>query len=109
MRDDHIQTLGLESAEFPKATFVLSSPVTLPADADLGVEIMSRYRCAHHPRHHQDRDDPGHRPSVGRGHRDRRVDLLPVGGLRHAGAERSGFVTVDGTATMEFDLFLKHG
>jgi polyisoprenoid-binding protein YceI len=28
MRDSHLQTLGLESAQFPHATFVLASPVT---------------------------------------------------------------------------------
>src|SRR3984957_18605043 len=39
MRDSHIQTLGLESAQFPKATFVLSSPVTLPSNAASGAEI----------------------------------------------------------------------
>src|SRR6202162_5416253 len=36
MRDSHLQTLGIESAQFPHATFVLSSPVTLPAIATSG-------------------------------------------------------------------------
>ena len=39
MRDSHLQTLGLESAQFPQATFVLSSPVTLPATAASGAAI----------------------------------------------------------------------
>jgi polyisoprenoid-binding protein YceI len=33
MRDQHIQTIGIQSATYPKATFVLSSPLILPATA----------------------------------------------------------------------------
>src|ERR1700683_5447616 len=46
MRDSHIQTLGLESAQFPHATFVLASPVSLPANATSGAEIQVSLRGA---------------------------------------------------------------
>jgi hypothetical protein len=39
MRDQHIQTIGIQSATYPKATFVLSSPLTLPAGALSGETV----------------------------------------------------------------------
>jgi polyisoprenoid-binding protein YceI len=33
LRDEHIRTIGLQSATYPKASFVLSTPLTLPANA----------------------------------------------------------------------------
>jgi polyisoprenoid-binding protein YceI len=36
MRDQRIRRMGLESDRYPTATFVLSSPITLPADAGNG-------------------------------------------------------------------------
>ena len=109
MRDNHIQTLGLESAQFPKATFVLSSPVTLPTDAASGAEI--------------------HVSLVGALtiHGTTKTETIPVearlsgsdievvgsitfpwGDFNMQAPNVAGFVTVDSTATMEFDLFLKH-
>jgi polyisoprenoid-binding protein YceI len=110
MRDEHIQTLGIDSADFPKATFVLSSPVTLPANAGSGAEIHISLTGA---------------LTI---HGTTKTETIPVT-ARLSGAEIeivgsisfpwgdfnmqapnvAGFVTVDGTATMEFDLFLKHG
>src|SRR5919108_432384 len=36
MRDQRIHRMGLESDRYPTATFVLASPITLPADAGSG-------------------------------------------------------------------------
>jgi polyisoprenoid-binding protein YceI len=110
MRDEHIQTLGLDSADFPKATFVLSSPVALPANADSGAEI------------HVSLTGP---LTI---HGTTKTETIPVtarlsgseieivgsisfpwGDFNMQAPNVAGFVTVDGTATMEFDLFLKQG
>jgi polyisoprenoid-binding protein YceI len=110
MRDSHLQTLGVESAQFPHSTFVLSSPVTLPANATSGTEIRVSLQGA---------------LTI---HGTTRTVTIPVqarlsgseievvGSLSFPWSEFNmqapnigGFVTVDGTATMEFDLFLKHG
>jgi polyisoprenoid-binding protein YceI len=107
MRDSHIQTLGLQSAEFPKATFVLSSPVTLPADAASGAAIHVSLTGA---------------LSI---HGTTRTETIPVqarlsgsdievvgsitfpwGTFNMQAPNVGGFVTVDPTATMEFDLLL---
>jgi polyisoprenoid-binding protein YceI len=110
MRDSRLQAIGIESAQFPKATFVLSSPVTLPADAASGVEIHVSLTGA---------------LTI---HGTTRTETIPVQ-ARLSGSEIdvvgsitfpwadfnmqapniAGFVTVDNTATMEFDLFLKRG
>jgi len=110
MRDSHIQTLGLESAQFPEATFVLSSPVSLLANATSGAEVHASLTGA---------------LSI---HGTTKSVTIPVS-ARLSGSEIeivgsitfpwgefgmqvpnvAGFVTVDGTAKMEFDLFLKHG
>jgi polyisoprenoid-binding protein YceI len=109
MRDNHIQTLGLESAEFPHATFVLSSPVTLPANATSGAEIQASLRGAltiHGTTKTvaipvQARLSGSEIEVVG-------SITFPWGEFNMQAPNVGGFVTVDSTATMEFDLFLKH-
>ena len=109
MRDSHIQTLGLESAQFPHATFVLSSPVTLPANVTSGAEIAVALHGALTIR--------GVTKAVTIPVQARLTgsDIEVVGAITFPWGEFGmqapnigGFVTVDGTATMEFDLFLKH-
>jgi polyisoprenoid-binding protein YceI len=39
MRDDHLRTLGLEGDTYPEATFRLTQPITLPAAATSGVTL----------------------------------------------------------------------
>lgn len=39
MRDNRIRTLGLESDQFPEATFVLTEPIELPAEPELGETV----------------------------------------------------------------------
>jgi polyisoprenoid-binding protein YceI len=41
MRDNRIRTLGLESDEFPQATFVLTEPIELPAEPELGETVRA--------------------------------------------------------------------
>jgi polyisoprenoid-binding protein YceI len=110
MRDNHIQTLGLESAQFPHATFVLSSPVTLPADATSGAEIQVSLRGAltiHGTTKTvtipvQARLTGAQIEVVG-------SITFPWGEFDMQAPNVGGFVSVDSTATMEFDLFLQHG
>jgi polyisoprenoid-binding protein YceI len=110
MRDSHLQALGIESAQFPTATFVLSSPVSLPANATSGVALHVSLTGA---------------LTI---HGTTRTETIPVQ-ARLSGSEIevagsitfpwaafnmqapniAGFVTVNGSATMEFDLFLKRG
>ena len=39
MRDEHIRQMGLQSDTYPKATFVLTEPITLPANAASGATL----------------------------------------------------------------------
>jgi polyisoprenoid-binding protein YceI len=39
MRDQHIRTLGVQSDTYPKATFVLAAPVTLPTNVASGAAV----------------------------------------------------------------------
>ena len=39
MRDERIRTIGLESDRYPTASFVLTSPITLPASASTGQQF----------------------------------------------------------------------
>jgi hypothetical protein len=40
MRDQHIHTIGIQSATYPYATFVLTHPLSLPASALSGNVIV---------------------------------------------------------------------
>jgi polyisoprenoid-binding protein YceI len=40
-RDDRIHSIGLQSDQFPTATFVLTQPVTLPPDASSGATVKT--------------------------------------------------------------------
>src|ERR1700722_9528412 len=110
MRDSHLQTLGLESSQFPHATFVLASPVTLPANATSGTEMQVSLHGA--------LTIHGVTKTVTIAAKARLTgsDIevagafpFPWGEFNMQAPNVGGFVTVDGTATMEFDLFLKHG
>jgi polyisoprenoid-binding protein YceI len=108
MRDQHIQTLGIQSATYPTATFKLSSPITLPASALSGKAVSVPVT------------------GVFEIHGTARTETLPValrlsdsaveavGSLTFPWSEFgmtapsvAGFVSVTGTATMEFDLDLQ--
>ena len=109
MRDSHIQILGLESAQFPHATFALSSPVTLPANATSGAEIALSL--------HGVLTIHGTTRTVTIPVRARlsgsEIEVVgsitfPWGEFNMQAPNIGGFVTVNSAATMEFDLFLQH-
>ena len=108
MRDSHIQTLGLESAQFPHATFVLSTPLTLLADATSGAEIKVSLQGAltiHGTT--KTVTIPVHARLSGSQIEVVGSITFPWGEFDMQAPNVGGFVTVDSTATMEFDLFLK--
>jgi polyisoprenoid-binding protein YceI len=109
MRDQHIQTIGLQSATYPKATFTLSSPLTLPASALTGgvVHVPVTGVFVIH--------GASRRLTVPVQMRLSNSAIEAVGSLTFPWSEFNmtapsvgGFVTVTGHATMEFDLHLQH-
>jgi polyisoprenoid-binding protein YceI len=109
MRDSHIQTLGLESTQFPKATFVLSSSVTLSSDAASGAEIHVSLTGAL-TIHGTIKTEtiPVEARLTGSEIEVAGSITFPWGAFNMQVPNVAGFVSVDSTATMEFDLFLKH-
>jgi polyisoprenoid-binding protein YceI len=108
MRDQHIRTIGIQSATYPTATFVLSTPLTLPTSAASGVLVRTSIT------------------GVFRIHGASRRETVPLEiRLSNSGIEAvgsltfpwsafnmtapsvGGFVSVTNRATMEFDLRLK--
>jgi polyisoprenoid-binding protein YceI len=110
MRDNRIRSIGLQSDQYPTASYVLTSPITLPASAAAGQAV--------------------HLASTGRLtiHGTTKTETIPLDArltgsqLEVAGSitfpwsefgmttpSVGGFVTVTGQATMEFDLHLQSG
>jgi hypothetical protein len=108
MRDEKIHEIGLESSRYPSATFMLSSPVVLPASAVTGTVVHV------------------HVTGVFNIHGTSKTETLPlemslsdsivqaVGSLTFPWSEFNmtapsigGFVNVTEKATMEFDLHLQ--
>lgn len=108
MRDSRLQAIGLESSLYPKATFVLSSPVTLPATAASGVPIHVSLTGAL-TIHGTTRTEtiPVEARISGSQIEVVGSTTFPWGDFNMQAPNIGGFVTVDSTATMEFDLFLK--
>jgi polyisoprenoid-binding protein YceI len=107
MRDQHIQTIGLQSATYPKATFSLSTPTQLPASARSG-KVFRDSVTGVFTIHGTSR-----RLTVPLEMRLTSSSLQAVGSLTFPWSEFdmtapsvAGFVNVSGTATMEFDLRL---
>jgi polyisoprenoid-binding protein YceI len=107
-RDQHIETIGLQTATYPKATFTLSSPMTLPASA-LGGGVFRVPVTGIFNLHGTSR-----RLTVPLQMRVSSSAIAAVGSISFPWSEFSmtapsvgGFVNVAGTATMEFDLTLK--
>ena len=108
MRDEHIQTIGLQSATYPKATFTLSAPMKLPAGA-LGGKVFRAPVTGVFTIHGTAR-----RLTVPLEMRLTSSSLQAVGSLTFPWSEFNmtapsvgGFVSVTSTATMEFDLDLQ--
>jgi polyisoprenoid-binding protein YceI len=107
LRDEHIRTIGLQSATYPKATFVLSTPLTLPASALNGrvvdvsvtgvVTIHGTAKRLAIPL--QIRLSSSRIQAVG-------SLTFPWGEFNMTAPSVGGFVNVTDMATMEFDLNL---
>lgn len=107
MRDEHIQTIGIQSATYPKATFVLSSALTLPGSA-LSGEVVHTSITGVFNIHGTSR-----RETVPLEMRLSASAIQAVGSLTFPWSEFNmtapsvgGFVSVTNRATMEFDLRL---
>ena len=110
MRDQHIRTIGIQSATYPTATFVLSTPLTLPASA-LGGGVVHTSVTGVFDIHGTSR-----RETVPLEMRLSNSEIQAVGSLTFPWSEFNmtapsvgGFVSVTNHATMEFDLRLKRG
>jgi len=108
MRDQHIRTIGLQSATYPTATFVLSSPLRLPASA-VGGDVINASVTGVFNIHGTSR-----RETVRLEMRLSSAEVQAVGSLTFPWSEFNmtapsvgGFVSVSNRATMEFDLRLK--
>jgi polyisoprenoid-binding protein YceI len=108
LRDEHIQTIGLQSATYPKATFVLSTPLRLPASALQGgvVDVSVTGVVTIH--------GTSRRLTIPLQMRLANTRIQAVGSLTFPWGEFNmiapsvgGFVSVTDMATMEFDLNLK--
>jgi polyisoprenoid-binding protein YceI len=110
MRDQHIHQMGLESDTYPKATFVLSDPITLPANAASGaaVSVQATGKLTIHGTTQTVTIPLTARLSS---------NSIEIAGSTTFPFERfgmtppsiGGFVSVQDSATMEFDIHLKQG
>jgi polyisoprenoid-binding protein YceI len=109
MRDEKIRTIGLESNRYPTATFVLSSPIALPASALTGqaVHVSATGRLMIHGTTKTETIPLAIRASA--------AEVESVGSITFPWSEFNmvapsvgGFVTVTNSATMEFELHLRH-
>jgi polyisoprenoid-binding protein YceI len=108
MRDQHIHTIGIQSATYPKASFVLTSALVLPHGALAGgvfhvavtgnVTMHGTTRKLTLPV--EMRLSPSRILAVG-------SYTFPWGLFTMTAPSVGGFVSVESTATMEFDLALE--
>jgi polyisoprenoid-binding protein YceI len=107
MRDEHIHTIGIQSAIYPKASFRLTSPLALPAAALRGgvVDVKAMGDLNMHGTTRlvsipvELRLSPTEIRAVG-------SLTFPWGLFRMTAPSVGGFVSVENDATMEFDLVL---
>ena len=108
MRDQHIRQMGLQSDTYPKATFVLTDPITLPANAASGatLNVQATGALTIHGTSQTVTIPMTARISS---------NEIEIAGSTTFPFERfgmtppslAGFVTVQDSATMEFDIHLK--
>ena len=108
LRDQHIHTIGIQSATYPKATFVLATPLALPASALSGrvIDVSATGVLTIH--------GTARRVTIPLQMRlsDSRIQAVgsltfPWGEFNMTAPSVGGFVSVTDKATMEFDLDLK--
>ncbi len=95
-RDNRMRSEGLQTDQFPTATFVVTTPVDIPSAALTGTrDGRDPRRRPHAPRRHEVGRDPG--PGSTRGWPDPggRVADLPVGRLRYRRPERGRLHRLD--------------
>ncbi len=109
MRDQRVHTLGLQTDTYPTATFQLTQPVTLPAEASSGkvVEVSATGALTMH--------GVTRTVSIPLSLQLSGSSFEVVGSISFPWSEFGmsapnfgNFVTVAGTATMELDLHLTH-
>lgn len=110
MRDARIHTIGLQSDQYPTATFVLSTPLTLPASALRGNVVRTSATGVFNIH------GTSRRETVPLEMRLSSSAIEAVGSLTFPWSEFNmtapsigGFVNVTDKATMEFDLHLRRG
>jgi polyisoprenoid-binding protein YceI len=108
MRDQHIRTIGIQSATYPTATFVLSTPLTLAAGALTGDVVHTSVTGVFNIH------GTSRRETAPLEMRLSDSEIQAVGSLTFPWSEFNmtapsvgGFVSVTNHATMEFDLRLK--
>jgi polyisoprenoid-binding protein YceI len=108
MRDQHIRTIGIQSATYPTVTFVLSTPLTLPGSAVNGDVVHTSVTGVFNIH------GTSRRETVPLEMRLSSSEIQAVGSLTFPWSEFNmtapsvgGFVSVTNHATMEFDLRLK--
>jgi polyisoprenoid-binding protein YceI len=110
MRDQHIQTIGIQSATYPKATFVLTKALVLPADALSGAVVDTSVTgdLAMHGSTKLVTIPTQIRLSSSEIHAVGSL-TFPWGEFGMTAPSVGGFVSVTANATMEFDLVLARG
>jgi polyisoprenoid-binding protein YceI len=110
MRDERIHSIGLESDRFPRASFTLTSAITLPTTATNGAELdvsavgdlMIHGTTKRVTIPLKARFTGSEIEVVG-------SITFPFADFRMSPPSIGGFVSVQDNATMEFDLHLSHG
>jgi polyisoprenoid-binding protein YceI len=108
MRDQHIRTIGIQSATYPTATFVLSTPLTLPASAVSGDVVHTSVTGVFNIHGTSKRETVPLEMRLSSSEIDAVGSLtFPWGEFNMTAPSVGGFVSVTNHATMEFDLRLK--
>ncbi len=107
MRDQHIRTIGLQSDQYPTATFVLSEPFSLPASALSGRVFDTSVTGVFNIHGTSRRETVPLQMTLS----DTTIEAVgsltfPWSTFNMTAPSVDGFVNVSGKATMEFDLRL---
>jgi hypothetical protein len=110
MRDDRIHTIGLQSDRYPKATFVLFSPLKLPASALSGHVVHLSATGVFNIHGTARRETVPLQMTLSDSAIDAAGSLtFPWSEFNMTAPSVGGFVNVTNHATMEFDLRLRRG
>jgi len=108
VRDQHIRTIGLQSGEYPTATFVLSDPLVLSSGALSGRVVDVPVTGVFNIHGTSRRETVPLQMSLSNTTIEAVGSLtFPWSAFNMTAPSVGGFVNVSGTATMEFDLRLE--